>query len=271
MKVGDVEVVIEGAGPKSLVMVHGWPDTHRLWDAQVEALRASYRCVRFTLPGFDRSGSGRAYALDEVVATIRRVVEEACPGQRVTLLLHDWGCLYGYQFAVRHPELVERVIGVDIGDAGSRRHRAELGARGKLGVMAYQVWLALAWRIGGRIGDSMARRMARRMRCPTDAAGIGWQMGYPYAVTWFGAAGGFRGLRPFDPQCPMLYLYGERKPFMFHSRAWAERLGARRGCRVLGLPTGHWVMIARPREFNEAVLDWLAETDSAERMGSDPL
>ena len=34
-------------------MVHGWPDTYRLWDGQVEALKDRYRCVRFTLPGFD--------------------------------------------------------------------------------------------------------------------------------------------------------------------------------------------------------------------------
>jgi len=261
MRVGDVEVIVEGAGPKAIVMIHGWPDTHRLWDAQVEAFKDRYRCVRFTLPGFDPSRPARAYSLDEVVETIRRVVAEACLGERVILLLHDWGCLFGYQFAVRHPQLVERVIGVDIGDAGSRRHRAELGARGKLMVMAYQLWLALAWRVGGGIGDSMSRWMARVLRCPADPRSIGSHMGYPYAVSWLGVAGGLRGLRSFDPHCPMLYLYGERKPFMFHSRAWIERLAARPGSRVLGLPTGHWVMIGRRREFNDAVLSWLDETE----------
>ena len=262
MKLGEVEVIIEGAGPKAVVMLHGWPDTYRLWDAQVEALKDRYRCVRFTLPGFDLAQPPRAYSLDKVVGIIRRVVTESCPGERVTLLLHDWGCLYGYQFATRHPELVERVIGVDIGDAGSRRHRAELGAKGRLMVAGYQLWLAIAWRIGGAPGNAMARAMARLLRCPADPRGIGWQMGYPYAVAWLGAAGGFRGLRAFDPHCPMLYLYGERKPFMFHSSAWLERVAARRSCRVLGLPTGHWVMIGRRREFNDALRAWLAETDA---------
>jgi pimeloyl-ACP methyl ester carboxylesterase len=261
MRVDGVEVIAEGAGPKAIVMIHGWPDTRRLWDGQVEALKARYRCLRFTLPGFDLSQPGRAYALDEVVGTIRRIVGQACPGERVTLLLHDWGCFYGYQFAARHPELVERVIGVDIGDAGSRGHRAELGAKGMLMVMAYQVWLALAWRIGGGLGDAMARGMARLLRCPTDPKTIGSQMGYPYAVRWLGAAGGFRGLRAFEPRGPMLYIYGERKPLMFHSHAWAERLAARPGSRVLGLPSGHWVMIERSREFNDAVLAWLARTE----------
>lgn len=261
MKVDNVDVIVEGHGPKAIVMIHGWPDTHRLWDAQVAALKERYRCVRFTLPGFDLSQPKRAYALDEVVETIRRVVEQACPAERVTLLLHDWGCFFGYQFAARHPQLVERVIGVDIGDAGSRRNLAELGLKGKLMVAAYQLWLALAWRIGGSVGDAMARGMARVLRCPTDPQTIGSQMGYPYALHWLGVAGGFQRLRTFDPHGSMLYIYGERKPFMFHSRTWAGRLAARPGCRVMGLPTGHWVMIGRRREFNEALLLWLGETE----------
>jgi pimeloyl-ACP methyl ester carboxylesterase len=243
-------------------MIHGWPDTHRLWDGQVAALKDRYRCVRFTLPGFDPSPRARAYSLAELIESIRRTVEESCPGGKVTLLLHDWGCFLGYQFAMRHPELVERVIGVDIGDAGSRAHRGELGLSGKLKVMAYQVWLALAWRIGGGIGDAMARWMARVARCPTDPRTIGAQMGYLYALRWLRVAGGLQGVRVFDPHTPMLFIYGERKRFMFHSRPWAARLAARRASRVVAFPTGHWVMIEERRGFNDALLSWLGETDA---------
>ena len=242
-------------GGKTIVMVHGWPDTARLWQPQIEALQDRYECIAITLPGFE--GEKRAYTLDEVVEAIRAAVGD----RRVTLLLHDWGCLYGYQFAMRHPHLVERVIGVDIGDAGSRAHLAEIGVRGKLMIVAYQHWLALAWRIGGRMGDAMSRAMARLLRCPTDPGTIFAQMAYPYAVRWLGAAGGFHGLRAFQPQVPMLFLYGERKPVMFHSRDWAERLAARKGNRVIAFPTGHWIMVTRREAFNEALRTWLAETD----------
>src|SRR4051812_39575232 len=177
MRIDDVEVLVEGSGPKAIVMIHGWPDTYRLWDGQVAALKDRYRCVRFTLPGFDRSQPKRAYSLDEVVETIRRVVEQACPGQPVILLVHDWGCFFGYQFATRYPGLVERVIGVDIGDTGSRRHREELGLKGQFLFLAYQMWLVLAWWIGGGIGNAMARFMARLGRCPSDPSAIGANMG----------------------------------------------------------------------------------------------
>lgn len=247
-----MQTIVEGTGPRTVVMIHGWPDTHRLWDGAVAALKDRYRCVRFTLPGFDRPG---VYSLDELLAAVEGVVS----GGRVTLLLHDWGCFLGYQFASRHPERVERVVGVDIGDAGSRAHMAEVGVRGKAMLLAYQLWLALAWRVNS---DAMARGMARLLRCPTDPHSVRAHMGYLYAVRWLGVAGGFKGLRVFDPACPMLYVYGERKPIMFHSRPWAERLAARPGSKVVALPTGHWLMITARERFNDAVRTWLAETDA---------
>jgi len=47
-----VDVHVAGEGGQSIVMIHGWPDTYRLWDAQAAFFRDRYRCVRFTLPGF---------------------------------------------------------------------------------------------------------------------------------------------------------------------------------------------------------------------------
>jgi pimeloyl-ACP methyl ester carboxylesterase len=176
-------------------------------------------------------------------------------------MLHDWGCFFGYQYAARHLGRVERVIGVDIGDAGSRYHRQELGVRGRLSVMAYQLWLALAWRVGGELGDSMARWMARRFRAPARQPEVVASQGYPYAVQWFGVAGGYGRLRAFNPTMPMCFVFGERKPFMFHSSSWVDRVRARPGCRVRGLPTGHWVMVQQTDAFNAIVLDWLRETD----------
>lgn len=212
-----------------------------------------------------RRGAAEAAVLAAAaLERIRRIVEQACPGQRVTLLLHDWGCVFGYQFARQHPQLVDRVIGVDIGDAGSRRHLETLAIRAKAMMFVYQVWLAVAWRLGGRFGDSMARQMAWLLRCPSDPALISARMGYPYYLQWTGAAGGLRGAKSFTPSCPMLFVYGRRKPFMFHSPGWAEDVAAQRLNQVIGFDTGHWVMVGDSEGFNRAVLAWLAATDPAQ-------
>jgi len=261
VSVAGVDVYIEGEGNDTILMVHGWPDTFRLWDSPAQSLKDRYRCVRFTLPGFDFAHTKRAHSLDELTSTIKQIAGHVCPNQQVILMLHDWGCIFGYEFYMRNQQMVSRLIGVDVADGRSRHNRAELGIWGMFLVLTYQMWLAFAWRIGGRIGDSMSRGMARFLRCPTDPQSIGSQMGYPYAMAWLGTAGGFEGLQPIVPQCPMLYIYGERKPVMFHSRFWIEKLTAQPGSRVLGFRTGHWVMIEQPREFNDAVLSWLTETE----------
>jgi pimeloyl-ACP methyl ester carboxylesterase len=125
-------------------------------------------------------------------------------------------------------------------------------------VFGYQAWLALAWRIGGTLGDTMTRKMARALHCRTDPALIHAGMCYPYDITWTGSHGGYRHAVRFAPQWPMLYIYGRRKPFQLQSEAWLEALQARPGCQVVAFETGHWIMKSRPLEFNRAVADWLA-------------
>ena len=257
-QIDGVDVFVEGGGNETILMVHGWPDTYRLWDDQVEFLKRNYRCVRFTLPGFDIAKPRQARSLDELVATLKTIVESVSPGAPVTLMLHDWGCLFGYQFAMKHPTLVKRIVGVDIGDAGSRAHLRAMTARPKAMVFAYQFWLALAWCIGGGIGDAMTRWMARALRCPSDQQYIGANMCYPYYIRWFGAYGSYRQVVPFKPSWPMLFIYGRRKPFQFHSVEWVEALRTRPGSDALEFDTGHWVMRNKPREFNEAVGAWLS-------------
>ena len=258
LQVDGIDVFVEGDAGETIVMIHGWPDTYRLWDAQAAFFKARYRCVRFTLPGFDIDKPRRAYSLAELIATLKAIIERASPGRKVILMLHDWGCAFGYQFAMRHPELVSKIVGVDIGDAGTRAHTRSLTLKAKAMVLAYQLWLAFAWMIGGRIGDRMTLWMARIARAPGDPRTIDSRMDYPYYVLWMRAHGGFRDAVRFEPQAPMLFVYGKRKPFLFHTQAWADALAARPGSQVRAFPTGHWVMSQQPDQFNQVVDAWLS-------------
>lgn len=258
MQIDGIDVHEEGAGGETIVMIHGWPDTYRLWGAQAAFFKDRYRCIRFTLPGFDIDKPRRAFSLEETIAIIRGIVERTSPGRKVILMLHDWGCAFGYQLAMRHPSLVSRIVGVDIGDAGTREHLRSLTVAAKVMVLAYQLWLALAWRIGGRIGAWMTLAMARLAKCPSDPCFIDSRMDYPYYIRWMKAYGSYRGMVRFEPKVPMLFVYGTRKPFLFHTPAWAEALAARPGSRVQAFQTGHWVMSQDPDGFNRAVDAWLS-------------
>jgi pimeloyl-ACP methyl ester carboxylesterase len=51
LDVDGTEVLLQGQGDQVVLMLHGWPDTHALWDDTVLALRADHVCARLTLPG----------------------------------------------------------------------------------------------------------------------------------------------------------------------------------------------------------------------------
>ena len=240
-------------------MLHGWPDTRALWDGTVAALQDRATCARLTLPGFETGPS--VTRLDAMCELLRQIVDRISPDKPVTLMLHDWGCIFGYQFAMRHADRVARVVAVDVGDHNSGALLRSWGAKEKLAVMGYQVWLAIAWKIGSlfseQMGTRMTRAMARWLRCPTEPERITHQMNYPYAMQWFGTAGGFQRAAQIQLPMPLLFVYGERKPFMFHSAKWLEKVATTPGSAVQGLPCGHWVMISRPEAFHARVREWL--------------
>lgn len=267
VQVDGVDVHIDGEGAETVVMVHGWPDTFRLWDGQVQCLQTRYRCIRFTLPGFGAGDARQARTLDELTALLERIVVQCCPDGKAILLLHDWGCVIGYEFCMRSPLRASRVIGVDIGDTASLRSGWTL--RELAMVLAYQGWLALAWRIGGRPGDWMTRAMARVLRCPSPQALIASRMNYPYCMFWFGGRQAWRHqARPFVPSCPVLFIYGRRKPLMFHAQAWADGLSRKAGSDVVAFDTGHWVMTEQPERFNRVVAGWLHAAPEGREMRS---
>ena len=120
LDIDGVSVRVEGSGSHTILMLHGWPDTLQLWEGTVTALRDQYRCVRLTLPGFDLTQPARATSLARMSALLGQLLDRVSPGQAVTLLLHDWGCAFGYEFAERYPQRVARIVAVDIGDYNSK-------------------------------------------------------------------------------------------------------------------------------------------------------
>jgi pimeloyl-ACP methyl ester carboxylesterase len=256
IKVDDLDVIIEGSGEETIVMIHGWPDTYRLWDSQVEVLKDKYRCVRFSLPGYELDAIRRMYSLNDIIGKINAVVDAVSDGKAVTLLLHDWGCFFGYQFYLRNEAKVSKIIGVDIGDAGSSDH--VLSLKVKLFMFSYQMWLALAWKLGGSLGDTMTRKMAKVLKAPGDQKLITSSMTYSYYWKWSHTLTGKPlGNLPLVVSCPLLFMYGENKPGMFHSKEWQHKMASIPGNQVVAFNTRHWIMAEEPQKFNRVMLEWL--------------
>jgi cis-3-alkyl-4-acyloxetan-2-one decarboxylase len=250
-------------------MLHGWPDSAALWHSQVEALKGTYQCVRFTWPGFDVARGEQPQSLAQLVALLDKVIDTVSPTEPVILVMHDWGCVFGQAYLAQHTARVRAAVVLDIGDFNHPALVKSLSLGAKLGSAAYQLWLALAWQLGhklgwGRLGDWMARSMAHILGAPGVRGSIGYSMCYPYAMAWFGSFGGFKSApRINGPLVPTLYIYGTKKPFQFHSPRWLQALQQHDDCEVLAMRTGHWMMHKRAEELNQAIIKFFVNTDSA--------
>lgn len=106
-----LSVVDEGTGPPVLLL-HGFPDSSRLWRHQIPALvAAGRRVIAPDLRGFgdsDRPADMAAYRLSTVLADLVGLLDALRLG-RVAVVGHDWGAGVAWLFAALHPERVEQL------------------------------------------------------------------------------------------------------------------------------------------------------------------
>jgi len=96
---GDIELAVyEYGNPdgETIVLVHGWPDTHHLWLNVIPLL-----ADRFHLVAYDTRGHGastnpkgwKAFALAEFGKDFHAVIDAVSPDKPVHVLAHDWGSI----------------------------------------------------------------------------------------------------------------------------------------------------------------------------------
>ncbi|MCX4097645.1 SDR family oxidoreductase [Nocardia sp. alder85J] len=96
---------------ETVVLVHGWPDDHHLWDRVIPLLAG-----RFHVVAYDTRGHGRStrtdrtadYRLDRFAADFFAVAAAVSPDRPVHVLAHDWGSVQMWT-AVCLPEAAGRI------------------------------------------------------------------------------------------------------------------------------------------------------------------
>lgn len=92
------------------VLVHGVPDTYRVWDrVRGQLVRADV--VALSLPGFDNPApAGFASTKEACAGWIIQQLEAI--GEPVDLVGHDWGCMLTGRVASIRPDLVRTWTGI---------------------------------------------------------------------------------------------------------------------------------------------------------------
>jgi len=281
----------DGAGVETLFFVHGWPDDENLWDAQVMHFQDRFKCLRVTMPHFagrrhaaELKHRPQGYDFTDAAEILANTIREKCGNKRVILVLHDWGCIWGFLVQYKYPELVQTIVAMDVGSP------ADLSSSWKTAPLAifvgfwYQYLLVMAYLLsrlsagsrfesmGRTLADWIVRKMVKllwprdRMKTESIEDRITADACYPYF--YFQSRLGICGVgdveRARDPTCPCLYFYGTRKPLQFQAGSWLKSLKARSDCKVVAMPAGHWLQVQCAQQVNEIMHTWLTDTSPHE-------
>ncbi|WP_025274003.1 SDR family oxidoreductase [Haloglycomyces albus] len=98
-----VRLAVYQAGDRNnptVILVHGYPDNHQVWDDVAEKLKNSYHVVRYDVRGSGRSQRPerlRDYRLDRLASDLHTVANAVSPGERVHVVGHDWGSIQAWE------------------------------------------------------------------------------------------------------------------------------------------------------------------------------
>jgi pimeloyl-ACP methyl ester carboxylesterase len=116
-----IEYEVTGDG-RPVVMLHGWPDSGRLWRNQVPALAdAGFRVIVPDLRGFgasDKPTDVEAYSLLFLAADIAAVLD-AEGVDRAHIVGHDWGAALAWGIASLAPERTDHLVALSVGNPGA--------------------------------------------------------------------------------------------------------------------------------------------------------
>ena len=247
-----------GAGDP-VILLHGGNLDRRMWDAEFEALRRSYRVIRYDARGYGKSGpADTAFKAHEDL----RALIEALSIERASLIGLSLGGRIAMDFALAYPERVTRLVlaapGISGGQWADDADTAWLSVARRAAAIKDSVAVARAW-----LGSAYIRTALR------DSARAEWIEGLvvDQAPFWGGmirhrdlevpatppAAGRLR-----DLAAPILLVVGSDDTRFIKDVARAIEREAPRVRRVDVAGVGHMVNLEAPQQFLSVVIEFLS-------------
>jgi 3-oxoadipate enol-lactonase len=247
---------LEGpAGAPVVTLSHSLAATHRLWDAQAEALRPRYRVLRYDIRGHGASDVPPApYTLEQMADDLHALLR-ALDISRTHVVGLSMGGLIAMTMALRYPAEVQSLVLADTTACYGPERKpmwddriAVAQSKGVTAVLdrTMEAWFSAPFR--ARHPEVIAR--IRAMLAPTDPVGY---VGAIQAIGYGDLREEIRAIR-----VPALILIGENDhgTDITMARTMLERI---RGSELEVLPrAAHCSCVEAAEEFNRALLGFLA-------------
>lgn len=260
----DVHYVDAGRGPL-VVLLHGFPEFSYSWRKQIPALAAAgFRVVAPDLRGYNESSKPQHvadYRLANVAGDIAGLIERL--GAPCVLAGHDWGASVAWVVAMRRPEVLRKLVAINIPHPAPLLRQIRRSKRQKLKLL-YQLYFQpplLPELLMPFVMPIVMRRMGRFTREDIRTYRESWR-GFD---TRRAMCNYYRALRRFRGELsrsiarvdvPTLLIWSEHEPVVMREATedfdeWVPNL---RIARVAD--AGHFVQTDQPDIVNELLIDF---------------
>ena len=272
--VNGVGIEFEVTGPDrgpSVMLLHGFPDTGRLWRHQVPALAKAGFCV--VVP--DLRGCGRsdkpaeveAYAFANLVADVLGVLDHLGI-DRAHVIGHDWGAALGWVIAAVAPARVQHLVAMTVGHPVSFRTAGYQQYERSWYMLLFQ-FSEVAERWLSDDGWANLRRWARHPDADAVIADLEETGSLTPGLNYYRAnfpPASWISPPPEVPavEAPTLGVWASGDIFLTEAQMLGSEQYVRaewRYERVDG--AGHWLQLDAPERVNELLLGFLPVTASA--------
>jgi epoxide hydrolase 4 len=276
--------VSRGEG-KPILFLHGFPQFWFLWRNQLADLGSDHAVYAIDMRGYNHSckpEDPEAYRMRHLLADVRGFIEQLGLAP-LTLVGHDWGGIVSWALALKHPELLERLVIIDapppftwnrdLRESPKQRdavnYMVELSKPSPepeemLAANGYSMMDDIMRRIGGRGASLSEAERAVYHRAWAQPGALRGGLNY-YRAARMGeqvAAGGvpeeyMSKINTQTVEVPTLVIWGENDAALLPSLTrglaeWVPKL------RVEIIPgAGHWVPYERPVEVNRLIREFV--------------
>lgn len=253
----------EGDGPL-VVLLHGFPESSYSWRRQLPALvKAGFRAVAPDMRGYGQSPKPRdvdSYRMNQIVEDVHALAVRL--GNKPFVLAgHDWGAFAAWYFAMTYPEMVRKLIILNVPHPAPLSRELRRSTRQKRRLL-YQLLFRLPvlpellMRVFGRM---FMPRLGRFTKDEIATYAKQWRDSYTPMFHYYRAVPRARRemrrlTRPID--VPTLLIWGEHEPVFTRAttenfREWVPNL------RVEIIPNaGHFVQTDAPDRVSELIIEF---------------
>jgi pimeloyl-ACP methyl ester carboxylesterase len=112
LRAGDVELhVVERGQGMPIVMLHGFPLDHTMWDAQLNALAEQWRVIAPDLRGFGKSAAaGETATMEQMADDVAGALDTLGVREPVVLVGLSMGGYVAFQFLRKYPDRLKALV-----------------------------------------------------------------------------------------------------------------------------------------------------------------